>query len=186
MLRAGFAGLVALMLITSPTVLAAQGPRIKQLGKDYQLSLPPATKAAIDRAVPGFNSWRLADYHSDVRQFYLFTMREAPWAVIGDFNGDGVDDVAMDGYTATKELRIVVLSHGGQSQVLTLEAGGRTPNAESRYEVLQFVAPGKVGTNFSDDTKLIFTDAFNVYFWEKAGTMYYWEGDHFSLFGTSD
>jgi len=186
MLRTGPAGLVTFMLLTSATVLAAQGPRITPVGKDYELSLPPATKAAIERAAPSFKPWRLTDYHSDVRQAYLFTMREAPWAVVGDFNGDGVDDVVIDGYTATKELRIVVLSHSGGSQVLTLEAGARTPNTGSRYEVLQFVAPGKVGTNFSDDSKLIFTDAFNVYFWEKAGAMFYWEGDHFSLFGTSD
>jgi hypothetical protein len=180
------AGLVALVLITAVDLLHAQAPRIRRVGKDHELSLSPATKAAIERAVPDFKPWSLADYHADVRQFYLFTMREAPWAVVGDFDGDGADDVVVDGYTATRELRVVVLSRMGGPAMLTLEAGARQPTKGSRYQVLQFVAPGKVRTNYSDETKLIFTDAFNVYYWEKAGTMYYWEGDHFTPFDTSD
>jgi hypothetical protein len=70
--------------------------------------------------------------------------------------------------------------------VLTLTSNPRRHIPQSRAEVLQFVAPGVVGTNFTDDTKLIFTDAFNVYYWEKAGVMYYWEDGRFNEFATSD
>jgi hypothetical protein len=86
------AGLLTVMVVTTATVFAAQVPRIKRAGKDYERWLPPATKAAIERTVPGFKPWGFDHYDSDVQQFYIMTMREAPWAVVGDFNGDGVDD----------------------------------------------------------------------------------------------
>jgi hypothetical protein len=175
-----------LLLLAGCGTLAAQAPMIRRVGQDHRLTLPPATQTALEHAAPGFTPWTLDDYHQDIRQGYTFTMRQAPWAVIGDFNGDGTADVVIDGYTSTEELRVVVLSQSGGPRVLTLVSGPRQHTLQSRAEVLQFVAPGVVGTNFTDATKLIFTDAFNVYYWEKAGVMYYWEDGHFHEFATSD
>ena len=98
----------------------------------------------------------------------------------------GIDDVVIDGYTSSEELRVVVLSQSGGPNILTLTSSARQGEPYPRDEVLQFLAPGVVRTNFTDETKLIFTDAFNVYFWEKAGAMHYWEDGHFKEFATSD
>jgi hypothetical protein len=178
--------LALIMLMTAPWTAEAQSPRIQRVGRDHVLQLPPAMRATIEAAAPGFQSWKFADYHPDVRQYYTFTMRQAPWAAIGDFNGDGTEDVVIDGYTATKELRVAVLSHPKKAQVLILDSLSRAPKVYPRSVVLQFVAPGKVGTNFDEETKLIFADAFNVYYWEKAGSMYYWEDGQIKEFVTSD
>ncbi len=178
--------LALIVFLTACWTLEAQSPRIQRTGPDHILELRPEVQAAIQHAAPGFQSWKLTDYDPDVRRYYTFTMRQAPWAAIGDFNGDGTEDVVIDGYAATKELRIAVLSDSRKQQVLVLQSRGRAPNPSPRITVLQFVSPGKVGTNFTDETKLIFTDAFNVYYWEKAGSMYYWEDGQFKEFVTSD
>jgi hypothetical protein len=150
----------------------------------FLLRLPAPFERALLDAVPGFQSWTLADYWKDIRTGYGFTMRQAPWAVIGDFNGDGWCDLVVDGHDKTKSYRLVVW--GGQKpKVQTLATSGPRP-AEGLDSVLQYYGPGTHGTNFSDDSIELFTDGFNDYIWEKAGTLYYWKIDHFEQFTSSD
>lgn len=178
------------MLVHVMAVVIAVGtfsgpcPVVQKADAGFRLFLPAPFQRALLRAVPGFQTFTLADYWKDIRTDYDFTMRQAPWAVIGDFDGDGWCDLVVDGHDKRKNYRVVVWG-GAQPRVQTLATFERSP-AEGLGSVLQYYGPGTHGTNFSEDTVELFTDAFNEYIWGKAGTLYFWRTDHFEPFTTSD
>ncbi|HYB99750.1 MAG TPA: hypothetical protein VEC57_11530 [Candidatus Limnocylindrales bacterium] len=70
---------------------------------------------AIERAVPGFEVEALASYDADVQRYYRITGRQVPWAVVADFDGDGAQDVVVDGHVGTVFHRLVVWGGSGGS-----------------------------------------------------------------------
>jgi hypothetical protein len=52
--------------------------------------------------------------------------------------------------------------------------------------VLMYVPPGERGTNFSDDAIFLYTDAYDDYIWEKAGSTWYWKDGRWNQFTFSD
>src|SRR5438552_444442 len=95
-----------------PSVVTSGEPRVELIGHEHIVVLPKPMKKALDRFSPKFTVWRDRDYCSwYVKQF---TTRQAPFAVIGDFNGDGVLDVALPGHTEHEALIIAVLSKAGK------------------------------------------------------------------------
>jgi hypothetical protein len=153
-------------------------------GGGFGVRLPRAFARAIEEAAPGFRPFTLDDYADDIRHEYTFTMRQAPWAVVGDFNGDGWCDLVIDGHDATSSYRFCVWG-GAAPKVLKL-----APPAPRQGGVLiaalQYHDPGRVETNFNNESMELFTDGFNDYAWEKAGTLFFWKKDHFEQFVTSD
>jgi len=163
---------------------SAPGPVIEMSGGGFGVRLPRAFARAIEEAAPGFRPFTLDDYADDIRHEYTFTMRQAPWAVVGDFNGDGWCDLVIDGHDATSSYRFCVWG-GAAPKVLKL-----APPAPRQGGVLiaalQYHDPGRVETNFNNESMELFTDGFNDYAWEKAGTLFFWKKDHFEQFVTSD
>src|SRR5919197_5021041 len=84
--RCAIAAAGALLCLASG-LRADECPEFQRTEDGVQLHVPGATFRALQAAAPGFRPWRLSDYAPEVRSRYTFTMRQAPWAVIGDFDG---------------------------------------------------------------------------------------------------
>ena len=173
------------LLWARPSEGVIPGPVIVQNGSRHELVLPNAMERAIQDAVPGFEPWTLDAYDDDIQKHYSFTSRQAPWAVIGDFDGDGLPDLILDGHSGPKCFRLCVWGRATAPNVGTLASRVCGPVVRSGA-VLMFVAPGEQGTNFSDDTTFIYTDAYLDYIWEKAGSTWYWKGGKWNEFVSSD
>ena len=177
---------IAVGVVASGEVLGEAGPTIRQEGTRFELILPSSMRTALQAELPGFVAWRLENYTSDVRQGYAVTMRQAPWAVVGDFNGDGYSDAVVAGHTDTLCAKVCLWGGTVHPGAQVLSSAACVPGRDSLYTVLMYVAPGLQGTNFSDDTLFIYTDAFFDYIYEKAGSIWYWKEGEFHEFYAAD
>ena len=76
--------------------------------KAMQLSEP--MKAALKKYDADFAVWALTDYPQKRIEHYPYAANSLPYAVKGDFNGDGIDDMALTGHDKNANLVIVLLS----------------------------------------------------------------------------
>jgi hypothetical protein len=179
--------LAVLTTFLTPRVDAQQEPFFRTILSYHELVLPASMTRLLAQAHPGFRPWQISDFDPDIQQSYKFTGHQAPWAVIGDFNGDGVTDVVIDGHDDAVAYRICLVSVAGDTAyaALTLETDTYPPRGPRSRELLH-QGPGVVGTNYDDSTLTITTEAFHDYFFEKAAIMYYWQQDHFAKFDSAD
>ena len=144
-----------------------------------RLRVPGATVRALQEAAPGFRPWSLTDYAPEVRSHYTFTMRQTPWAVIGDFDGDGWCDLVVDGRNKTDSYRLCAWGSGTGPRVVTLGTRRLPPVMRPSAAALRYVPPGLVLERIRDKPIVLFTDAFG----EQASTdsmrVFYWRGGHF-------
>lgn len=77
----------------------------------WRLDLPPGVEDALDRYNRDFEMWSADDYRGRLAE-YDFSPRQTPWAVVGDFNGDGIEDVAIAGRDDRDALVVLILSTG--------------------------------------------------------------------------
>lgn len=146
---------VVLASVTTVAPAAAQGRRRpvddirSTLTRDrtgaWQLDLAPEVEDALDRFDRDFEPWD-ARFYATLPADYQPSPRQVPWAVIGDFNGDGRTDVALAGRDDRDALVVVVLSTG-RSRYRAVEAD-REPldpdDPESvRAPVLRYMYPGR-------------------------------------------
>src|SRR5437660_1788240 len=80
---------------TSPH--SGANPWIESTDSGPVIHLPPVMTQALAQRFPDFRIWRWAAYPSEVRARYHGSDRDGIRAVVGDFNGDGRLDVALDG-----------------------------------------------------------------------------------------
>jgi hypothetical protein len=178
--------LSVVLLVSSHCLCGAgvRGPAIVKSNGQHELVLPPEMTTAIQKAVPGFRTETLKAYHADVQKYYRFTSRQAPWAVVGDFDGDGLQDVILDGNANGRCYRLCVW---GRSKPVVDTLSTRPCHGRvDALGVLMFVPPGERGTNFSNDVVFIYTDAYDDYGWEKAGSTWYWKDGRWNEFFSSD
>ena len=184
--KRGGLGFWLIAVLLGSNVWAGPCPRITHTKTGYRLLIPSSFEKALQVADPGFTPWKLPDYSPDIQKEYCMTSRQAPWAVIGDFNGDGWCDLVIDGQDSTTCSRFCVWGGEGGARAMKLASRPRPKTPELAGSALQFMAPGEIGTNFSDESLSVFTDSFNDYIWGKAGALFYWKNDHFEEFVTSD
>jgi hypothetical protein len=162
---------VAALSVCGPARAELPGPAISKVKDEYRLVLPEPMATAIQRIVPGFEPEELDSYEVDIQKLYRFTCRQAPWAVVGDFDGDGAQDLIVEGHAQGRGYRLCVW--GATAVVDTL------PVRSQRWEkplrsVLMYAEPGEQYTNFSDDSLFIWADGYVDYFFEKGGWLMYW------------
>lgn len=161
------------------------GPAIVQVGAEYELVLPETMATAIQEAVPGFRTETLASYDADIQKYYKCTSRQAPWAVVGDFDGDGMEDLIVDGHGGKRYYRLCVWGATADVDTILGQVEGRQ-SGRPFNSVLMYAPPGEQGTNFSDDVIFIFVDGYVDYCFEKAGSTWYWKDRAWREFYSSD
>jgi hypothetical protein len=172
-----------------PSISMAGGERILNLGKEQ--------KEAIRGYNPAFQVRREADYLPSLVEEYLFSNHQLPYAVIGDFNGDGKRDVVLQGYDKSNELLIAVLSSNRSHLVMEIARSRLVDPKTEFYSMgdhneygmwvyLTFVPRGIVDSPFAKHPLKLSTDAFELNYFEKASVLYYLSGQTFQKYITGD
>ncbi len=203
MLRTAVRILLVIMVVAfcSPgTILngaADQEPSIRLAGDQRVVVLTKEQNEAVRAYNPAFQIRRETDYLPSVVSGYLFSNHQLPFAVIGDFNGDGVRDVVLQGYDKNNELVIAVLSNRGGSRVMEVVRSKLVDPQTESYSVgdhsenglwiyLTFVPRGIVESPFAQRPLQLSTDAFELNYFEKASVLYYLTGQTFQKYVVSD
>ncbi|MBK5294313.1 MAG: hypothetical protein JJE04_21855 [Acidobacteriia bacterium] len=121
-MRANIIALIALPVsfVSSPISLAEPlGPVVSRKGEVYELKLPVTVREALTNFNSRFQHWEATDYALEVRHggHQEKLKNRAPYALVTDVNGDGKDDLILDGHDHQRTLLIGVVSKGSQYRV---------------------------------------------------------------------
>lgn len=114
---------LSVSLVFYPVSLAEPlGPVMSRKGEVYELKLPATVKKALANFNPRFHPWKATDYAAEGRHggHQEKLKNRAPFALVVDANGDGKDDLILDGHDHQKSLLIGVVSKGSRYEVLIL------------------------------------------------------------------
>jgi hypothetical protein len=191
----------------------AASPHIEPRSGEPILVLTAPMEAALRAFDPEFKARRLSDYppymwrpgctwsQECARGLYRLNPREAPFAVVGDFNDDGVLDAVIDGDNRESGRRIVVLSNRQAFSVSEVDSLGRVSNEiessrsnkgatrdwENGIEVgLSWAKPDTYRTPYEPQALVLRTDAFVVSYFERASVLYYLRNGKWNEFTLSD
>ncbi len=178
----------AILAVAFLQTLAVRTPRIATEAREPILMLPPVMDAALTQFDPEFSPRRLADYPSWVqRDKSKISGTQAPFAVIGNFNGDRVLDVVIDGDNRVSGRRVVILSNGSGFRVVEVE---REAHIGKRPAVVQaglaLVSPGTIRSSHEQNPLTLRTDAFEVQHYETSSKVIYYRDGVWHEYWTSD
>lgn len=187
--------------------IADEGPRLVGNPPTVQIELPPRMTLALaadDTSfttltpfdfVPGINS-RPDDEKGVWR--YPHDERQAPFAVVADFDGDGRDDVALlqhSGQRSGSAGRVVVVfDRAAGPQVATVREWNRMTAGEagksgfyvSRFPAGAFRVPDFGGSGDTSRTVTLPHDGIEISNYGKTATTYWWTGERFDSVTTGD
>ncbi|PIS46577.1 MAG: hypothetical protein COT17_07995 [Elusimicrobia bacterium CG08_land_8_20_14_0_20_51_18] len=76
--------------------------------KDLELSAPMAEVLAVYD--PDFLRWSLSDYPPEKLKYYPYSSKSLPYVVLGDYNGDGIEDVVLTGHNKNANIIVALMS----------------------------------------------------------------------------
>jgi len=173
--------------------LLAQAPAIVVHGPNSELRLPSAMAVALAAVDSTFQPYREVDYLPLIRDRYRPRRDETLYAVIGDFNGDGVPDLVVDGQGRDSSYLVALVSRRGGYQAHVLRRAERQDPQAIRYDeehglwvYLSRQGPGRIESAFEARPLDLRTDAFQINYFEKGAVLYYWRGGDFEEYVTGD
>jgi hypothetical protein len=131
---------------------------------------------------------RAEDYNADLRRFASDVgPRQALFAVVGDFDGDGRDDVVMHAHkrTAADSAQVfVAILNQASPRVIEVQ---RYPHYTGPLgEYLTYQKAETVRSGHEKQPLNLATDAFQIVFFEKAASLYYYRDGKFNQYFTAD
>lgn len=151
------------------------------------LQLPDNMKQILYTYEPDFISYEMKNYEEIISSTYQTNEKQLPWAIIGDFNGDEINDVVIDGHNNKLELLIAILSKSDSFFVHEINrAQYFSPDLELKWSSLSYVPRGTIlRSNYEENTFELTSDAFELSS-EKGTTVYYFKDGKFLIYVTSD
>lgn len=204
--------------LASMTLLEATGPRLVEdssnsepklelRDNEFVIHIPAAMARVLAGSLPGFTpvqrsafDKRLVRWVADRRNREppsILADSDAVFAsalsvVVGDFNGDGRRDVAMDGVAGDSTARVFLLAAADSKaspQLIYLYPPQKFQDYGPSINYMTLVRPGKIGgfdpVEGSEPLDLR-TDAVEVIVFEKASEVYFLERGIVKRFTTSD
>jgi hypothetical protein len=140
---------------------------------------------ALDEFAPGFQRFTASEYAPGV---------DTTYRADGDFNGDGIPDLALYGHDASRELLLVLLSaNAGSYRVIPLQERpfSRFPTGAYMYLRTHPAGPleipaGLKGLLEPAPPERIEHAGIAVGYGNEAGEVYYWDGRQFVNVQTGD
>jgi len=196
------------LVIPAATVFAGwDGAGFKpKVEVEYKVELSSAMAIALQDYDPEFQIWDAHSFSPILRGIYEYKSFQ-PWkqylafqtpsAVIGDFNGDAIPDIALLGHNKTTGKRIVVLSSntGYLVQEFTRSYPLSDPlrpdskiGHQNIEEYLEFVPQSKIKANtaYKRPELDLKTDAFKFGVFERSSSIYIYKDAKFHNYTLSD
>ena len=170
---------------------------------EYKVLLSTGMEAALKAYDPEFEIWKAQDFDPFLRNVYTYGPTPGEYfrtyqtlsAVIGDFNGDKIPDVALLGHNKTHDKRIVILSKDTGYVIVELLNYPLTdplfPTAKKGDgnigQCLELVPSGKIKAElaYNRPELNLKTTAFK-YGGEQGSTLYYYQDGKFIDYSLSD
>ncbi|MFB3897314.1 MAG: hypothetical protein ACE14V_13515 [bacterium] len=173
-------------------------PVIQNINGKHVVYLPPAMKNALLNYDSTFKPWDQDDYLPSLISFYTFTSTQAPFAVIGDFNGDTTIDIILQGHTSNNSILLAIFSNYKGYKILELAKSMLINPKEEWYGIgnnqkeygfwvyLTLVSPGRIKSPYEKKGLYLKTHAFQIVAFEKAAVLYYYKKGEFIAYITAD
>lgn len=151
--------------------------------------LPPAAQVMLDKKYPGWNFWPVAE---EVRAYFK---KEKPGQrlnlIAGDFDGDGrTDYAALVEHGITTDNNGVPVGHDQHLLAFLQRKDGFKLYELNECDGGDYIYLAKKGDkdyNYEQQREITYEhDAICTAIWEKAGSSYVFEKDHFRCFVSSD
>jgi hypothetical protein len=161
-------------------------PRIESQGSVVSLSLDDRLQASLDSVAPGFTPYGLDVYEDWIVSGYSLQCHQAPSAVLGDFNGDGVSDLAAIGRAGNQEVDLVLISTADSYLVARNSRANGVQDLGSAIVYYVRAEPQVINSAWEPAPLTLMTHAVHEIAEEKSSTLYYWLGGEWRMYTTSD
>lgn len=164
--------------------LEDNAPRIVEKTGKYSLQLPSQIQATLKGYDSTFICWQFDEYDEFTQQSYQVNHHQLPYAIVGDFNGDGKQDVILDGHNHVNRVILAVLSSNEAFGIIELgQFAYISPTNEQSW--LQFIPKGTMVQAFESESIELKADAFE---WvsAKGSSVWHFDNGRFSEVVTGD
>lgn len=172
---------------------AAVEPRLTVVDRVHRLILPASDWALVTQTYPTIQAWTPGHYARDAAwEGYGFDERQAMFAALEDFNGDGRRDVVFDGHVGSRFVRLLLLSEGNVYRLEELENRPLQAGERSSVEHLHYLASAAPGVYEPSSSMAGYPPAvldaggFIVIAAGRAATLWYLEDGTWVDFSLSD
>jgi hypothetical protein len=155
-------------------------PEVVKSSHSVRLRLPLAFGHALAEAAPGFRPLTMADFSKEFSRSYRVTGSQAPWAVIGDFDGDGFCDLIVDGRTRTDSYRLCAWGSPEGPRVMTLGRRRLPAHVGPSTAALTIVPREEALARITARADTTRGDVFGEQTSGGLTTIYYWRGSRFA------